>query len=127
VLPAAAVAALRAHLVPLAPVADFVDLVAASAPRYAIEATLRVGRGADAALVREEARHRLGVVAARAHRVAGDVPHSILDAAGHVVDRTGVAIVGAVSIASPPASIVSDPYAAPWCEGVSVNVEVIDD
>jgi hypothetical protein len=44
VLPAAAVAALRAHLVPLAPVADFVDLVAASAPRYAIEATLRVGR-----------------------------------------------------------------------------------
>lgn len=118
------------------PIADFVLVSPAVIVPYAIDAVLKVGAGADREVVRSLAERRLTAQALRQHRPGAPQLRQMLYGAAYVADQSGAIVVEEVDLVSPAADVNPGPiapgtpdpaYRAPFCTGVTVTVEVVDD
>lgn len=118
------------------PIADFVTVSAAEIIHYSIDVTLRVGPGADPGAVRAAALLRLQAQAERQHRPGAAQLLQMLYGAAYVADANGAIIVEEVILHSPVADVNADPiapaapqaaYRAPYCDSITVSVEVVND
>jgi phage-related baseplate assembly protein len=98
---------------------DVITVRAAGILPYQIHATLRIGKGPDAALVKTQAEAALATYASSRHHIGVSVFASALIAAAHVVG------VEEVELASPAVDIPATPHVAPWCSGMALSVGVI--
>ncbi|WP_018261360.1 baseplate assembly protein [Methylobacterium sp. WSM2598] len=131
---AAVQAALRAD--DRRPVADFVTVSSVSVIPYRIEAVLYVGGGADRSFVQAAAERRLAAQAARQHRPGAAQLLQMLYGAAYVPDSSGAILVEQVDLLAPLGDLNAGPispaapeaaYCAPYCTGITVTVEVVDD
>lgn len=118
------------------PLADFVTVSPAEIVPYSISATLRVGPGADAALIRDAAVRRLQVQANRQHRPGAAQLRRMLFGAAAVSAADGTNLVEDVVLHEPAGDVNAAPitpstpacaYRAPFCTSVAVAVEVVND
>ena len=98
------------------PLTDQVSVLATIIVPYAVSLTVEILPGPDPAAVRTDIVARLGAITAERYRGGGEVPLAALAAAGYAAGAV------AVSVTSPVASIVRDPYSAPWCSSITVTV-----
>lgn len=105
----------QAHVKP-----EAVGVAALPAQRttYSIQQTIIVPSGPDAELVRQEALARVNAVAKSRMLIGAGVPRDLIAGAAF-----GPSVIDVVHIA-PAQDIPADPYRAPVCTGVVINVEV---
>lgn len=117
------------------PIADFVTVSSAIIAPYVLDAVLYVGAGADPDLVRVQALARLAGVAAYLHRPGAAARDQDFYGAAKLTDALGRPIVSFVDLgtltsvnATPIMPATPDgAYVAPYCTGITVTVEVVDD
>ncbi len=109
------------------PIADWLTVTSALITEYQITAVLRVGPGADPAVVKAAAETRLAAYTQRQHRAGAVVLRQAIAGACMLFDASGVPGADEAVIALPAADVIPGPYGAPFCAGITITVEQIDE
>jgi phage-related baseplate assembly protein len=99
------------------PLTDRVTIFPARRKMFAVKASLRIGYGPDAAVVRSDAIASLNAYLASRYKVGRTV------ALSGIYDAFHSAVTETVTLAAPTSDIVPDPYEVAFCTGIDVTVE----